>query len=152
MKTVVSSRDWTFVAVSLSVFPPSHLLCLMKMPALRSIISEATRRDISWEFIILRRVNILRNLHFRFFPHFHDKRKTTEKNLRYWHRCFLQSCSYWVLGRSRRDSLWTKCRENRMWRPGDISCERVQRHPTPTPRHCTVALNTCQGCRAVRGR
>lgn len=73
------------------------------------------------------------------------------KNSRYWHKCFLQSCSCWVLGHSIRDSLWTKCKGSRMWRAGDISCVRVQRHLMQTLQHYTVASNTCRDFRAGHG-
>lgn len=75
--------------------------------------------------------------------------KKKDENLRYWHKYFLQSCSCWVLGRSRRDSLWTKCKGSKKWRVGDISCGRVQRHPMPNLERCSVALNTCRDFRAV---
>lgn len=109
----------------------------------------------------LRMIKINTRLHHIFFiskpihslqPQAIRHNRKIMKNLRYWHKCFLQSCSCWVLGRSKRDSLWTKCKGSRMWQAGDIWCGRVQRHPIQTLRRCTAALNTCRGFRAVRGR
>lgn len=74
-----------------------------------------------------------------------------KKNLRYWHRSFLQSCSCWVLGRSRRDSLWTKCRGSKKWQVGDILFGRVQWTQMLSLRRCMAASDTCRGCLEAHG-